>query len=115
MDSDDEFNQFVWDELIDSSSSDDELYYDATQIIIDDEVNNPGHIGSVEGHEVVQRERLLYHHLLYKDYFSANPTFNAKIFMSGSHLFFIFIYIILIVLVCTIVLLKLLHHDIGFG
>jgi hypothetical protein len=80
MDPDDEFNQFIWDELIDSSSSDDELYYDAAQMIIDDEVNNPGRIGSVEGNEVVQRERLLYHHLLYKDYFSANPTFKAKIF-----------------------------------
>ena len=47
-------------------------------MIIEDSANNPGQIGSVEGHDVLNRERLLYHALLYKDYFSDNPTFKAK-------------------------------------
>jgi hypothetical protein len=80
MDCDDEFNQFVFDEVIHSSSSDDEIYDDVAHIVIDDLVNNPGCIGSIMGHEVVQRERLLWHDLLYKDYFSNNPTFNATTF-----------------------------------
>ena len=49
-------------------------------MIIEDSANNPGRIGSVEGHDVLDRERLLYHALLYKDYFSDNPTFKAKTF-----------------------------------
>jgi hypothetical protein len=80
MDSDDEFSQFVFDEIINSSSSDDEMYDDAAHIVVEDSVNNPGRIGSIEGHEVVHRERLLWHDLLYKDYFSNNPTFNATTF-----------------------------------
>ena len=72
MDSDDEFNQFVMDEIIDSSSSDDErkaAILGAAHLIVEDTLNHPGRIGSVEGHDVVDRERLLYHGLLYKDYF----------------------------------------------
>jgi hypothetical protein len=65
MDPDDEFNQFIWDELIDSSSWDDELFYGVPPMIIEDEINNPGRIGSIEGHDVVQRDRLLYNGLLY--------------------------------------------------
>jgi len=68
------------DEVIHSSSSDDELFDGAAHMIIEDSVNHPGRIGSVEGHEVVQRERLLHHDLLYKDYFADNPTFNANTF-----------------------------------
>ena len=66
--------------MIHSSSSDDELFDGAAHMIIEDSVNHPGRIGSVEGHEVVQRERLLHHDLLYKDYFTDNPTFNANTF-----------------------------------
>jgi hypothetical protein len=80
MDSDNEFSQFVFDEIINSSSSDDEIYDDTAHIVVEDLVNNPGRIGSIEGHEIVQRERLLWHDLLYKDYFSNNPTFNATTF-----------------------------------
>jgi hypothetical protein len=81
MNSEDEFNQFVLDEVINSSSSDDELYDVATlKMTIKDEGNHPGHIGSIEGHEIVQCDRLLYHDLLYENYFSNNPTFNAKTF-----------------------------------
>ena len=82
MEQDDEFNQFVMNELIDPSSSDDEndLFFGAAHVIIEDSVNNPGRIGSVEGHDVVDRERRLWHGLLYKDYFSDKPTFGPKIF-----------------------------------
>jgi len=82
MESDDEFNQFVMNEVVDPSSSNDEddPFFGATQMIIEDSANNPGRIGSVEGHDVLDRERLLYHALLYKDYFSDNPTFKAKTF-----------------------------------
>ena len=82
MESDDEFNQFVMNEVVDLSSSDDEddLFFGVAQKIIEDSVNNLGRIGSVEGHDVLDRERLLYYGLLYKDYFSDNPTFKAKTF-----------------------------------
>jgi hypothetical protein len=83
MDSDDDFNQFVMDELIESSSSNDErkaFIFGAAHLIIEDSLNNPGRVGSVEGHDVVDRERLLHHNLLYKDYFADKPTFGPKIF-----------------------------------
>jgi hypothetical protein len=64
--SDDEFNEFVTNEVIDPSSSDDEddLFFSAAQMIIEDYVNNPGRIGSVEGHEALHCDRLLYYNLL---------------------------------------------------
>ena len=83
MNSDDEFNQFVMDEIIDSSSSDDErkaVISGVVHLIVEDTLNHPGRIGSVEGHAVVDRERLLHHDLLYKDYFSEKPTFGPKTF-----------------------------------
>ena len=83
MDSDDEFNQFVMDEIIDSSSSDDErkaAILGAAHMIVEDTINHSGRIGSVEGYEVVDRERVLHHGLLYKDYFSEKPTFGPKTF-----------------------------------
>ena len=83
MDSDDEFNQFVMDEIIDSSSSDDErkaVISGAAHLIVENTLNHPGRISSVEGHDVVDRERLLYYGLLYKDYLSEKPTFGLKTF-----------------------------------
>ena len=50
MDSDDEFNQFVMDEIIDSSSSDDErkaVISGAAHLIVEDTLNHPGRIGSM--------------------------------------------------------------------
>lgn len=104
MESDDEFNQFVMNDLIDPSSSDDEndLFFDAAHVIVDGLVNHPGRIGSVEGHAVVHRDRLLHHALLYKDYFSDNPTFNSKIFRRRFAMFSIFpisFYIISVLLI----------------
>ena len=63
---DDELNEFLKNELIDPSSSDDEddIFLDATQMIIEDSINYPGPIGSVEGHDVLHRDRLLWHGLL---------------------------------------------------
>jgi hypothetical protein len=97
MESDDEFNQFVMNDLIDPSSSDDEndLFFDAAHVIVDDLVNHPRRIGSVEGHAVVHRDRLLHHALLYKDYFSDNPTFNSKTFrrrFAMIYIFFLFLF-----------------------
>ncbi|PVH65950.1 hypothetical protein PAHAL_1G110400 [Panicum hallii] len=82
MELEDEFNQIVMKELIDPSSSDDEndLFFDAAHMIIEDSVNHPSQIGYVKGHDVVDRERLFWHDLLYKDYFSDNPTFRVKTF-----------------------------------
>ena len=83
MDSDDESNQFVMNEIIDSSSLDDErkaAILGAAHLIVEDTLNHPGRIGSVEGHDVVDRERLVYHGLLYKDYFSEKPTSGPKTF-----------------------------------
>ena len=83
MDSDDEFNQFVMNEIIDSSSSDDErkaAILGAAHLIVEDTLNHPGRIGSVEGHDVVDRERLLHHDLLYKDYFFRKTYFRTKDF-----------------------------------
>jgi hypothetical protein len=70
-------------EVIDPSSSDDEneIIFDDAHIIVEDLVNHPGRIGSIVGHEVVEHERLLHHALLYKDYFSDNPTFKSKTFI----------------------------------
>ena len=54
MDSDDELNQFVMDEIIDSSSSDDErkaVISGVVHLIVEDTLNHPGRIGSVEGHD----------------------------------------------------------------
>jgi len=53
MDSDDEFNQFVMDEIIDSSSSDDErkaAILGAAHLIVEDTLNHPGRIGSIVEH-----------------------------------------------------------------
>jgi hypothetical protein len=59
MDSEDEFNNFVLNEVIDSSSLDDEVnfYLDATNIIAHESLNEPRRGGSIVGHEIVNRER----------------------------------------------------------
>lgn len=61
--SDDEFNRFVMNKVIDLWFSNDEndLCLDVMHMIIDDLLNYPGRINSVEGHEVVHPERLAHH------------------------------------------------------
>jgi hypothetical protein len=82
MNSEDEFNDFVVNELIDSSSSEDEEKFDsdATDIIAHESLNEPHHGGSIIGHGTVDRERLSWHNLLYWDYFSENPIFGLEYF-----------------------------------
>jgi hypothetical protein len=60
MDSEDELNYFVLNELIDPSSSDDEenFYFNATNIIAHESLNEPRHGGSIIGHETADHERL---------------------------------------------------------
>jgi hypothetical protein len=72
MTSEDEFNDFVVSELIDLSSSEDEEknYSDATDIIIAHESLNEPRRGV----------RLLWHNLLYRDYFSENLIFGLEYF-----------------------------------
>jgi hypothetical protein len=55
MDSEDEFNNFVLNELIDSPSSKDEekFYSDVTNIIVQESLNEPRRGGSIVGHETV--------------------------------------------------------------
>ena len=93
--------------MIDTSSSDDEndLFYGPAHTIIENLVNHLGRIGSVEGHDVPDRERLLYHGLLYKDYFLDNPTFREKTFRRRfvcwlfMYLFLCHLYYILLIFV----------------
>jgi hypothetical protein len=60
MNSEDEFNDFVVNELIDSSSLDGEenFYLDVTNIIAVESLNEPRRGESIIGHETVNRERL---------------------------------------------------------
>jgi hypothetical protein len=61
MDLGDEFNNFIVNELIDSSSLDveDKFYCDATNIISKVLLNEPIHHGSIVGRCIVDRESLL--------------------------------------------------------
>jgi hypothetical protein len=64
-------NDFVLNELNDSSSS-----YDDDNFLVDE----PIHRGSITGHRTVDHVRLLWHYLLYRDYFSENPIFDLEFF-----------------------------------
>ena len=93
MESDDEFNQFVMNELIDASSDDEnDPFFGAAHMIIEDSVNHPGRIGSIEGHDVPDLEILFYHGLLYKDYFLDNPMFREKTFRRRFACLQLFVY-----------------------
>jgi hypothetical protein len=82
MDSEDGFNDFVANELIDSLSSDggEIFYFDATNIVANESLNEPCRGGSIVVHETVNRERISWHYLLYQNYFSDNPTFGPEYF-----------------------------------
>jgi hypothetical protein len=56
----DEFNDFIVDELINSSPSDDEdnFYFDAANIVAEAPLTKPMHRGSIVGHCIVDREIL---------------------------------------------------------
>jgi hypothetical protein len=78
----DEFNDFIVNGLIDSSSLDDEdnFYYDAANIVSEALLNEPIHRGFIIGRRTVDRKRLSWHDLLYLDYFSDNPIFGPEFF-----------------------------------
>ena len=80
--------------MIDTSSSDyeNDLFYGPAHTINENLVNHPGRIGSIEGHHVLDRERVLYHGLMYKDYFSDNPTFREKTFRRRFACLQLFVY-----------------------
>jgi hypothetical protein len=84
MDFGDKFNNFVVNELIDSSSSDDDdnFYVDAANIVAKASRHEPIHRGSIIGHPIVdhESERLSWHYLLYRDYFLENPIFGPDLF-----------------------------------
>jgi hypothetical protein len=82
MDLGDEFNYFIVNELIDLFSSDDEdnFYFDTTNKVSEVLLNEPIHCGSIIGCHTVDRKRLLWHDLLYRDYFSDNPIFGPEFF-----------------------------------
>jgi hypothetical protein len=82
MDFRDEFNDFIVNELIDSSSLDDEdnFYFDATNIIPQALLNEPIHHHSIIRRRSVDHERLLWHYLLYHGYFLDNTIFDLELF-----------------------------------
>ena len=82
MDCGDDFNDFVLNELIYSSSSDDEdnFIYDAAKIIVEEAFNEPLYRGSIVGHGTVDRDRYSWHFMLYRDYFADNPVYGPDNF-----------------------------------
>lgn len=64
------------------SYDDDFLFEAATTALLiegeDSEESQPG--GSVQGHQVLNRERELGHMRLYQDYFSEHPTYGPNYF-----------------------------------
>jgi hypothetical protein len=82
MDFRDEFNDFIVNELIDSPSLDDDdnFYFNATNIVSEVSLNEPIHHGSIVRRWSVDRERLLWHYLLYHGYFSDNLIFGLEFF-----------------------------------
>jgi hypothetical protein len=73
---------FVVNELIDLASSDDNVnfYFDAANIVVEASLNEHIHGWSIVGHHTLDHERLLWHYLLYRDYFSDNPIFRPELF-----------------------------------
>jgi hypothetical protein len=82
MDLGDEFNNFILNELIDSSSSHDEdnFYCDVVNIVFETLLNELIHRGSIVGRRAVDRKRLSWHALLYHDYFFRQPNIWSRFF-----------------------------------
>jgi hypothetical protein len=75
MVSEDEFYDTVFNEVLESSSSDDEddLYVAAAHIVAEAR-------GFIDGHRVLNRDRQCGHSRLFQDYFSDDPTYGANYF-----------------------------------
>jgi hypothetical protein len=80
MDFGDEFNNYVVNELIDSSSLDDDdnFYFDAANIAVEASQHELIHRGSIIEH--LDHEKLSWHYLLYRDYFAENSIFGPYFF-----------------------------------
>jgi hypothetical protein len=79
----DEFNNFIVNELklIHRPSDDEDNFYcDAANIVSEVSLNEPNHRSSIIGRHIVDRERLLWHDLLYRDYFLDNSIFGPEFF-----------------------------------
>jgi hypothetical protein len=62
------------------SNDEDNFYCDAANIVSEVSLNEPNHSGSIIGRHIVDRERLLWHDLLYRDYFLDNSIFGPEFF-----------------------------------
>ena len=82
MDSGDEFYDTVFNEVLESSSSDDEddLYVAAAHIVAEANDKQPYRRGSIDGHRVLNRDRQSVYSRLFQDYFSDDPTYGANYF-----------------------------------
>ena len=72
MDSEDEFYDTMFNEVLESSSSDDEddLYVAAAHKVAEANDKQPYRRGSIDGHRVLNRDRQSRHSRLFQDYFS---------------------------------------------
>ena len=82
MDSEDEFYDTVFNEVLESSSSDDEddLYVAAAHKVAEANDKQPYRRGSIDGHRVLNRDRQSGHSKLFQDYSSDYPTYGANYF-----------------------------------
>jgi len=76
------FQSFLLNQVVDSSddSDDDEIYVAAAHIATECIYTEPLCRGSIEGHRVVNRDRVSGHLRLYQDYFSDYPTYGPNYF-----------------------------------
>jgi hypothetical protein len=56
------------------------FYFDAAKIVANTLVDEPIRRGFIIGHCTVDCERLSWHYLLYRDYFSEDPIFGPEFF-----------------------------------
>ena len=82
MDSEDEFYDTVFNEVLESSFSDDEddLYVATAHIVAETNDKQPYRRGSIDGHRVLNRDRQSRHSRLFQDYSFDDPTYGANYF-----------------------------------
>ena len=82
MDSKDEFYDTVFNEVLESSSSDDEddLYVAAAHIVAEANDKQPYCRGSIDGHRIFNQDRQSGHSRLFQDYSFDDPTYGANYF-----------------------------------
>ena len=82
MDSEDEFYDTVFNEVLESSSSDDEddLYVAAAHIVAEANDKQSYRRGSIDGRRVLNHDRQSGHSRLFQDYFLDDPKYGANYF-----------------------------------